>query len=57
MMRSLRRLINTRNEGAMLSDPSIAQGIYGQKYGQRVSRTQAATVVELCRASWVSAWE
>ena len=26
MMRSLKELINTRNEGAMLSDPSIAQG-------------------------------
>lgn len=49
-------LINTRNEGAMLSDPSIAQG-YMVKICQRVSRTQAATVVELCRASWVSAWE
>lgn len=48
-------LINTRNEGAMLSDPSIAQGYMVKNMSEGV-KTQAATVVELCRASWVSAW-
>ena len=49
-------LINTRNEGAMPQIHLLHRDIWS-KICQRVSRTQAATVVELCRASWVSAWE
>ena len=56
MMRSLRSS-STQEMRAQCSQIHLLHRDIWSKICQRVSRTQAATVVEPCRASWVSAWE
>ena len=56
MMRSLRSSLTLETRAQCSQIHLLHRGIWS-KICQRVSRMQAATVVELCRASWVSAWE
>lgn len=56
MMRSLRNS-STQETRAQCSQIHLLHRDIWSKICRRVSRMQAATVVEPCRASWVSAWE